>query len=346
MPLIFMDGFDHYATAQLTQKWTAYNAFAVASGGRRSTNRLYCSGAVATGEYCYKTFGTAMANGRAGFSFSIGSLGNVIQMCSFSNGTTAQVSLWCSGSTGRLVFCRGGNSFGGTGTVIEQTAEGVIAAGTTYHVEVKFAINDSTGSYEVKLDGVTVLSGSGVDTRNGAPTTWDRFYVGYGGASSYSSQYGIDDLYLGYDDGDGFDLLGDCRVDTLFPTGAGASADFTPSAGANYECVDEASTDGDTTYVSSDTSTDLDLYAFGDLSHDPAAIHAVQIVSVTRKEDSGTAVLQTKSRVGGTTRDAGASFGPATSYAMTRVILDEDPDTAAAWTQSGINAAEFGLEVV
>lgn len=345
MPLIFIDGFDHYATAQLTQKWSAYNAFAVAAGGRRSTNRLYCSGAVATGEYCYKTFGTAMSNGVAGFSFSIGSLGSAIQLCSFSTTGTAHVSLWCSGSTGRLIICRGGNTFGSTGTVLAQTAEGTITAGTTYHVEVRFSIHDSTGSYEVKLDGVSVLSGTGADTQNGSPATWDRFYVGYGGAPSYSSQYGIDDVYLGYDDGDGFDLLGDCRVDTLYPNGAGNSADWTPSAGANYECVDEVSTDGDTTYVSTDTTTNLDLYAFTDLSHSPANIHAVQLVTAARKEDAGTVTIQPKSRVGGTTRDAGAAFGPTTSYAMNRVLLAQDPDTSSAWTQSGVNAAEFGVEL-
>lgn len=38
-------------------------------------------------------------------------------------------------------------------------------------------------------------------------------------------------------------------IETLRPNAAGDLAQFTPNAGANFQCVDEAVADGDTTYV-------------------------------------------------------------------------------------------------
>lgn len=344
MALLFVDGFDHYATAQITRKWTAYSAFTIASGGRNSTNRLYRSGNIATGEYCYRDFPSTYTNGVAGFAFKIGYLGGWMQLCSFSTGGTAQVSVQVD-STGKVAFCRGGNQFGAPSAVIEQTASAVITAGSEYFIEVKFEIHDTTGSYSVKLDGVEILSGTGVDTKVSGDT-WNRFYIGYGGQSPYSGNYGIDDLYVCDLSGStNNDFLGDCRVLTLFPDGAGNSTEFTPSSGSNYACVDEASVDDDTSYVSSNIAADIDLYTFGALSYSPSAIYGVQL-SATAKRDSGTRSLKQKSRVGGTTRDAGSSVSLTTSYAVQSTVLETDPDTAAAWTESGINASEFGFEVV
>jgi hypothetical protein len=46
------------------------------------------------------------------------------------------------------------------------------------------------------------------------------------------------------------DLIGDCRIETLYPNGAGNYAQLSANgAGTNYGCVNEHPADDDTTYV-------------------------------------------------------------------------------------------------
>ena len=49
-------------------------------------------------------------------------------------------------------------------------------------------------------------------------------------------------------------------VETLRPNAAGDLTECTPSAGDNYECVDEPEQDGDATYVAAEEETATDLY--------------------------------------------------------------------------------------
>jgi len=44
----------------------------------------------------------------------------------------------------------------------------------------------------------------------------------------------------------------------------------------------------------------------------------------------------------GTTDYAGASLNPTTVYTVLHQIAATNPGTAAQWTESGFNAAEFG----
>jgi hypothetical protein len=81
-----------------------------------------------------------------------------------------------------------------------------------------------------------------------------------------------------------------------------------------------------------------------DLSHTPASIFGVQSSVYARKVDSGARELITPVRSGTTDSDSATNV-LATSYLYYTELHATDPDTAAAWTISGVNAVEVGQKV-
>ena len=219
-----------------------------------------------------------------------------------------------------------------------------IQAGVWYYVEVKVTINDTTGSYEVRLNGVNVMSGSNVDTQQTANATADGFKF-YG--DTYATVL-LDDLYVL--DGTGStnnDFLGDMKVSAILPNGdVSGESDFTRSGGTpNYENVDENPSDDDASYVESGTSNDRDLYDYENIDAGVTGIKGVQINTQARVTDAQSQTLITSCKSNTTvSEDSGESIG-STTYNTSYRVMEQDPDTSAAWTASGLNAASFGVKV-
>ena len=137
------------------------------------------------------------------------------------------------------------------------------------------------------------------------------------------------------------------RVVTLRPDADTAQADFTPSAGSvHYALVAEApDDDGDATYVESGTVGHQDLYGYQDLTATQAAILALQLATVARKDDAGSRSLRAVLTSGATTAN-GATRVLGTTYAVYDDRFEVDPATGTAWTKPGVDAVEAGVEVV
>ena len=94
---------------------------------------------------------------------------------------------------------------------------------------------------------------AGQDTRGvTANATADGLQLGMGSIPNGTPTWDVDDLYVL--DGTAStpannDFLGDVRVEGLDPNAAGSNAAWTPSAGANYACVNETPPTDDTSYV-------------------------------------------------------------------------------------------------
>lgn len=121
-------------------------------------------------------------------------------------------------SSGKLVLWTGG--LGGTQVAITSSA---ITANTWHYVEwdITFA---SSGSYNIYLDGVSVLSGTG-NMKSSSNSYANQVIL-----SGYTCNF--DDMYVFDSTGSVNNAVrGDSRVETLFPTGD-ASVAFAPSQGA------------------------------------------------------------------------------------------------------------------
>jgi hypothetical protein len=98
-----------------------------------------------------------------------------------------------------------------------------------------------------------------------------------------------------------------------------------------------------TDYVTGSTGQ-RDTYAMGDLPASPGTIFAAQTVAIAKKTDAGALSLKTAVRSGGTLY-TGTATALGTADGTVRTVRTTDPATGAAWTASGVNAAEAGAEV-
>jgi hypothetical protein len=266
-----------------------------------------------------------------GFAIRLSALPSTGYGASLGNSGGSQVTVRCN-SDGSISVIRGDY----TGTLLGSSAAGIITSSEWNYVEIKIVIDDSTGSYEVRVNGSNILSDTGVDTAalGDSDATWLRLRSGNVVWTYYT------DIYFGTD------FLGDCRYDILSPDGAGDNTDWTPSAGANYECVDEIPPDDDTTTVTSDTVTDRDDYAFDDLAAlTGSTIHAVTLNVVGKKTDAGARGIDPYTRISASNYN-GSEVSLTESYKNHQQIWETNPDDSQAWEEADVNGAKFGAELV
>jgi hypothetical protein len=354
--LLFIDSFDHYATADLTEKWTATGAtgggtVAIGSGNGRHSSHGLRVGQTNVGSaetfYVQKVLAPSDATVILGVAVlvptaTVGSLGRM-PIAFVRDGSTTQISLNLN-SDFTLTVMRGPHD---AGTALGTTTAPIPAGSFTY-VELQVLIHPSAGTVAVRINGAAVLSLTGQNTRASGTSTWTSIGLGVfdsviNTTSSTTTTIDYDDLYVldgaGAAPLNGF--LGDCRIDVRFPTGAGATTGWTPNTGANWAAVDDAAPDDDTTYTSAPAAGVTDTFVVQDAPVAGAAIYGVQHCVSAKKTDSGAATIAPVIRHGGTDYP-GADQSPSTAYTVLLQIAALNPGTAAAWTEAGFNAAEFG----
>lgn len=250
----------------------------------------------------------------------------------FKDGSTTQVEIRVGPSNELQVWIGGSYIASGTATLLNNI---------WYYIETKVFINTTTGSVEVRINSVTDINLTNINTQVTANNTVNTFRW-----QIYSQAGYFDDIYICDTTGSiNNNFLGDNRVEAIMPTGAGANTDWTPLSPPNFSEVNEIPPDGDTSYVSSSTPGDVDTYAFGNLTAITTGVKGVQVNILNRKDDAGTREIAPVVRSGGTDY-TGNTFSVLDNYSTAVQVYEEDPDTSAAWSVAGVNAAEFGQEVI
>lgn len=218
------------------------------------------------------------------------------------------------------------------------------------YIEIKVKISDTVGTIDVQVNGVNKLSLTGLDTRNaGSGDDIDTIeLVGIDGSSADADGVCLfDDFYISDVAGSSpvNDFLGPIKIEELLPDGTGDDTDWTPSTGSNYQNVDETPSDDDTTYNESLTTTNLDLFTAANLAKIDGTVYAVQLDVVARVTDAGAFTLDPTLKSSTTEGTAGSVSVTDTSYLNFSGMFEQDPDAAAAWTDTTINAMQIGYEV-
>ncbi len=231
------------------------------------------------------------------------------------------------------------------GGFIAESAQAAFPSLQWFHLEVKLKIDDTTGTVQVRVDGVDVINETGLDTRNGgADALIDS--IAFGSAESNNVFLKICDIFILNEQGSAplNDLIGPHTIESLRTDAAGNYTNWDPSAGANHDAVDdptEAIHDGDSTYVETSVA-ERDSYSFGNLVSDEDPI-AVQVKATARftgtQQDFNTFLRRSSTDDDGPT-DTSTSSGYA-DRAVT--IYETDPIAAGAWTKANLEATEFGV---
>ncbi len=338
MTLIFSDGMDsHGVTAKLADTYNTVTAGVtyLSSGGRFGGGAIEVNGTLVK---FAKTF-TPIVDLYVSFGLNIEFFngGNSVIEYSHIGGATG-VRADSTGNWELVVGAVGVASF-------------PISAGVYHSVAMHFRVHGVSGKWTVNVDGIQVVDFSGdtlgvgsADTINGV-----SFSAGFGAGAD--PKYLWDDIII--NDGIGSapfnGLLIKRRIDTLRPNAAGDKTDFTlfPNTGeANWQDVDEVSPDDDATYVEDDVVNDEDLYNFEPMGFTPDTIDGLVVKTRAKNPDGGSKDLKhlIKSNL---TTEAGASIlGLTNEYQIHQTLIQNDPDIAAAWTKTAVDAVQGGYRVV
>lgn len=232
-------------------------------------------------------------------------------------------------------------------TAVTSSYDGpLIDADRWTHVEMKWFIDDVVGTCALRLNGdpATELSYTG-DTSGGGQATAMHIRVN----GNVDPHY-FDNLVVWDDTGTvNNDWLGEVRVETLRPTGVGANSDFTPSAGANWQNVDETTEDGDTTYNSSTTLGHKDRFTCTPLSSTALNVFAVQSSTIMRRlsgAGAGAGPREIKQvAFDGVTEGLGEAKALDYYYGWHLHVFNTHPTGPALWTPAEVNAGEFGYTI-
>jgi len=217
---------------------------------------------------------------------------------------------------------------------------------TWNYFEIKCKIGDgSAGHIVARLNEQELINWTGDNHHSGATglqvsrLRWyfDRYW-----------DIQIDDFYIAGSNGSyNNDFLGDVRIDVINPNGAGNHTDLTPSAGSNYDCVNEAIID-ESDYVEGATTGLIDSYAYPDVPTDldDTAIYAVDIRNISQRTSAADNIkIDGLIRTGSTDYNASADLSLGDSWNSKNFIFERDPSDSNIWTKAKINACEFGVEV-
>jgi hypothetical protein len=344
MALIYIDSFDHYSTAQITQKWNVGNGSINSGTGRCGTDGFNTGVPTSVN---FKTFqypapaddtiivGFARKN-TSGGQGSFFHVGNVSE--------SSPVSL-TQNSDQTISLFTGATSVGPSTSYSTQVD-------VWNYYEIKIVFSDTVGSIDVRIDGVLLpeMSVSGVDTLNFA-LPWTR--IGFRGLSGSGSQV-FDDLYVADGTGgvnDVTDFLGDVHVTAVLPqtdaVAPGNHQDWGLSTGSDHGAlVDDNPNDGDTTYIISGTPGDQDTFNFPDIKLTSGTVYGVQTGIYARKDDVGERIIRALARHAGTT-DVHATdrvIGSDT-YKNYITMYRQNPVGGGAWTIADVNDSEFGVKL-
>jgi hypothetical protein len=231
------------------------------------------------------------------------------------------------------------------GTLL-ATGTTVLAAGSWYHLEFGFAINNTNGQVDLRINGTSEFAVTSLDTCN----TGDAHFTGIelGGSSAIGSTLLVDHAYV-------MDTLGATHntfkgprtVRGLRPNGDGNYSQWVPNGGGdNYVEVDDTTVDDDSSFVSGATAGVKDTYTMEDLSALSGTIDGISVKFTARLTSSSSSGTVRPLFRQGTTDDEGSDLTLSSStYSVFQQIHTTNPDTATAWTVSEINALELGLKL-
>lgn len=231
MSVVFIDGFDHYGVSTAGGDRMLDGVWAELSGAIAAATPFPVAPAFGarSGERCLELRSSPNAEAiarlilPAEYTTFLLSLGVYLPILPQTNNTNYRLVQFCDnantvlftlsiGTTGALIL-----RSGATGTAIIQTQTPPLVAGTWQHVELSITISATVGAFEVRVGGIPVIEGTGLNlgttdiaqlrfTANGAP------------GGNPETLFYVDDLVIldtlgGINDA----FLGDLRVATLVP---------------------------------------------------------------------------------------------------------------------------------
>jgi hypothetical protein len=246
---------------------------------------------------------------------------------------TAMLQITATG----LVTLRRGTSGTLTSNTIIATSATNVNWGVGHWAAIELLAADAGGVFTLWIDGVQIVTFAG-DTQGHSTADWNQF--GFKQTLLSADDWYISDIIV-TDNTTGRLAEQFCQI--LLPTSvdSGNLTGFSVTGASRYQNIDEIPV-SQTDYNYAVAINDEDLYGFGNL---PATFTSIAGIVISAEAVRAGAItgIQISCKSVATTTYSSTENLPSTYAAPNRILL-LDPNTAAAWTQSGLDAALFGVK--
>jgi hypothetical protein len=260
----------------------------------------------------------------------------------YNNGGTALV-LTIANNVGEALLV-----YNAANTLVHTSPAGTLSREIWHRIEIEAQVGSASGIVKVWVDGALVVNISAVDLTDGSAAGCDRVvWIDSPDTADFNYKFGSVIISDTSGAAPWNAALGDKRMYCLLPTGDSSVA-WTPSAGSNYQCVDDAipgASDGDSTYVEHSAASDaIDLYTQADLPAGIVGIVGVILDLEARKTDAGAlpggGSFKSQIKHSVTTTD-GAAKTLTTTYECHRTMFIDCPGSTG-WTKAQVDALLAG----
>lgn len=222
--------------------------------------------------------------------------------------------------------------------------------------EFKVDVHITTGSYELKANGTSVLSDAGpTNTADTGSSDADAFEFSCDNGGNVMR---LDHVIVADDTGaTNNDFFGESMVLYALPDAVGDDSDWVASGGGAREAlvnngpiISNIATN-DATRITSETVNDEDRFSYDDLLTtwgipNATTLLGLQVESMVSMEASGTRDIRATFKDTGGTATTGTSAAVlGTSWVTEMQMWETNPVTAVAWTASSVNDGQFGIKV-
>jgi hypothetical protein len=225
----------------------------------------------------------------------------------------------------------------GSGNLLGYSSK-ILVPGTWYYIEynIDCTMADYEGTVEIRINGETVLAATGAGGGTVMSLNAITSINVQGQKTESDIRRGtIDDLYIA----DGLTFLGPLKVETLRPS-ADITTDWDPS-GTHFDILNQTPVNA-ANYISSNVANASDLYDIDNLPATVVSIQGIQVEAQAQLDANGSEDFRLQCDSNGTY--AADIFNVAsvnsTPFSM---VLENDPDTSAAWLISAIDALQVGV---
>lgn len=234
------------------------------------------------------------------------------------------------------------NAYNSAGTLLGRSANPVIIANAWQHLETRVTFDSVIGAVEVRWEGVSVLSVTGVIT---SPSGAACQNVAFTSTGQFTNAPFLKDFII-WDTTGAFnnDFMGSCQVYKCTPD-SDVALNWTPfpADGIGYNKINENPPDDDNRYISAPfplpaaykcTLTDLPITV--------TSVRGVMAIHRSRKTDGGDGNIQA-GLISGASTGLGADRPITTAYTYWSDVFDADPNGGIAWTRLAVNALNMQL---
>lgn len=348
--ILLADGFDHYGAAGTSRANMLEGVYASITSGLscetdtpRSGSYALGSSNLGDGQQVRRVLPGSAHNvlgmGCAFYCNELPTFGARMLLCQWRDISNNEICSLVLETTGDITVREGAHN----GTTRAQTTQAAITAKSYQHIEAFFTFAGASGAVEVRVNGTTVIDATNVDIGDASVV---RQWVWGAADIVQTGETWIDDLYI-YDDQGSLNNaigVGDLKLAPIFPNQDTAQSDWTRNTGSNdFEAINQAAPDDDTTYISASMSDQTSEFDMEDTDPDAESIAFLASYVSARKTDAGGAQM----RVGIASSNIGSPPTPAqelgSAHDITEVytyymdIFETDPATGAAPTPSAVD---------